>query len=137
MKKTFLLSAALLFCLTSETLSAQWNPAGERIRTQWAEKIDPENVWPEYPRPIMERPEWLNLNGLWNYAVVPAGSEKPQIDQGEILVPFCIESSLSGVGKTVGGENELWYEREFTVPSKWRNKRINDFCFSISPSATG
>ena len=125
MKKTFLLpAAALLLCLSSGSLYAQWEPAGERIRTQWADSLDPENVLPEYPRPIMERPEWLNLNGLWNYAVVPVGTTTPQIDQGEILVPFCIESSLSGVGKTVGSENELWYEREFTVPDKWRHKRI-------------
>ena len=72
----------------------------------------------------MERAEWQNLNGLWNYAIQPVGKQKPTNYDGEILVPFAIESSLSGVQKRVGSENELWYEREFTVPSKWKNNKI-------------
>src|SRR5690606_4733574 len=54
----------------------------------------------------------------------PVGKQKPTNYDGEILVPFAIESSLSGVQKRVGSENELWYEREFTVPSKWKNNKI-------------
>lgn len=103
---------------------AQWKPAGDRIKTDWAEKIDVNNVLPEYPRPIMERSEWQNLNGLWNYSIVTANQQKPQQFDGKILVPFAVESSLSGVGKRVGAENEIWYEREFTVPSSWKNKNI-------------
>lgn len=105
-------------------LSAQWQPAGDKIKTRWASEIDVNNVLPEYPRPIMERAEWQNLNGLWNYAIQPVGKQKPTNYDGEILVPFAIESSLSGVQKRVGSENELWYEREFTVPSKWKNNKI-------------
>jgi beta-galactosidase/beta-glucuronidase len=82
------------------------------------------NVLPEYPRPIMERAEWQNLNGLWNYAILPIGKQTPSTFDGKILVPFAIESSLSGVQKKVGRENELWYQREFTIPSKWKNNRI-------------
>lgn len=75
------------------------------------------NVLPEYPRPIMERSDWQNLNGLWNYAVLPLGQSAPTTFDGKILVPFAIESSLSGVGKTLGMEKELWYQRVFNIPS--------------------
>lgn len=103
---------------------AQWHPAGDKIKTRWASQIDVNNVLPEYPRPIMERAEWQNLNGLWNYAILPIGKQTPSTFDGKILVPFAIESSLSGVQKKVGRENELWYQREFTIPSKWKNNRI-------------
>ncbi len=121
MKKTVLF-IALSFILG--TAFAQWQPTGEKIKTQWAEKIDINNVLPEYPRPIMERTEWKNMNGLWDYAITKAGASEPQNFDGQILVPFAIESSLSGVQKEVGIENELWYKRSFTVPSNWKNKQI-------------
>ena len=98
--------------------------AGDKIKTRWASQVDVNNVLPEYPRPIMERAEWQNLNGLWDYAVLPVGRQTPSAFDGKILVPFAIESSLSGVQKKVGKENELWYQREFTIPSKWKNNRI-------------
>ena len=110
--------------LFSQMLWAQWTPVGDRIKTSWAEKIDVNNVLPEYPRPIMERSEWSNLNGLWKYAVLPLGKSIPDSFEGDILVPFAVESSLSGVGKTLGEDKELWYQREFVIPSKWRGKRI-------------
>ena len=103
---------------------AQWKPAGEKIRTAWAEKIDVTNVLPEYPRPIMERADWLNLNGLWDYSVLKAGAAEPNAFDGQILVPFPVESSLSGVMKTVGGENEVWYKRTFNVPANWKGKNV-------------
>ena len=84
------------------SLSAQWQPAGDKIKTKWASQIDVKNVLPEYPRPIMERSEWQNLNGLWEYAIQPVGKQKPSRFDGEILVPFAVESSLSGVQKRVG-----------------------------------
>ncbi len=121
MKKLFLSAVAIML---SYPLLAQWAPAGDRIKTEWAEKVDPSNVLPEYPRPIMQRTEWQNLNGLWNYAIRPTGESEPQTFDGEILVPFAVESSLSGVQKRVGGNNELWYNRTFTVPSKWKDKKI-------------
>ena len=73
--KNLLLTVAII-AFTVQT-SAQWKPAGDKIKTSWAEKIDPAKVWQEYPRPIMERTDWQNLNGLWEYAVVPAGQTEP------------------------------------------------------------
>jgi beta-galactosidase/beta-glucuronidase len=114
----------VLLCLWSSTTFAQWQPAGDKIKTAWTEKTDINNVWPEYPRPIMAREQWKNLNGLWEYAIVKAGSPEPAAFEGKILVPFAVESSLSGVQKMVGQENELWYKRSVTVPSEWKNKKI-------------
>ena len=102
---------------------AQYAPAGDSLKTRWAAEVTPENVWQEYPRPQMVRDNWLNLNGLWGYAILSKGQWVDKYD-GKILVPFCIESSLSGVQKYVGKDNELWYQREFEVPSKWNGKRI-------------
>lgn len=121
MKKTLILTAAAL--LTTLGGMAQWQPAGDRIRTAWSEEIDPQNVLPEYPRPQMVRSEWKNLNGLWNYAIRPLGKQPAAFD-GEILVPFAVESSLSGVGERLGSKNELWYERTFEISPKWNGKRI-------------
>lgn len=120
--KGLILSLAIL--LNSPFLSAQWKPVGERIKTEWATKMDVENILPEYPRPIMERAEWMNLNGLWHYAITPVGHSAPQTYDGQILVPFPVESSLSGVGRKLGEKNELWYRRQFSIPSKWKGKRI-------------
>ena len=121
MRKFVLLTGVI--CLTLN-VAGQWKPAGNQIKTVWAEKIDPNNVWPEYPRPLMERPDWQNLNGLWEYAILPAGKAEPATFDGKILVPFAVESSLSGVQKTVGKDNELWYRRTFTVPVSWKGKSI-------------
>lgn len=113
-----------LALLATTVFSQGWQPAGEKIKTIWAEKIDVNNVLPEYPRPLMERGDWENLNGLWEYAIAKAGQTEPRAFDGQILVPFAIESSLSGVQKRVGDENELWYKRSFTVPANWKNKNI-------------
>ncbi len=114
---------ALMFI--GQTLYAQpWQPAGDRLKTAWSEAIDPALPLPEYPRPQMVRQQWLNLNGLWNYTVLPAGQSVPTDWQGEILVPFPIESSLSGVKKTVGSDYELWYHRTIEVPAGWRGKQV-------------
>ena len=122
MKKNFL---AMLFALAlcSPTF-AQWKPAGDKIKTPWGEQLNPKNVLPEYPRPIMERQDWKNLNGSWNYAITKKGEPAPNNYQGEILVPFAVESSLSGVGKTINEHQELWYQRTFDVPSAWKGKQI-------------
>ena len=122
MKKNFL-TMLLALALCSSTF-AQWKPAGNKIKTSWGEQLDPKNVLPEYPRPIMERNDWKNLNGLWKYAITKKGDPTPAAYQGDILVPFAVESSLSGVGKMINEKEELWYQRTFDVPSAWRGKQI-------------
>jgi beta-galactosidase/beta-glucuronidase len=114
---------ALIFLGISIT-NAQWKPAGDKIRTSWSEKIDVAHVLPEYPRPMMERSDWINLNGIWDYTIQKEGTTEPAKFDGSILVPFAVESSLSGVQKTVGKDNELWYKRLFQVPQRWKSKRI-------------
>lgn len=121
MKRKLLL---VVLVLASVTAFAQWQPAGDKIKTNWAETLDPNNVLPEYPRPIMERSSWENLNGLWEYAILPVGKAEPKAFDGEILVPFAVESSLSGVQKSLGKDNELWYKRTFSVPSNWKGKDV-------------
>ena len=103
---------------------AQWKSAGDKIKTSWAEQVNPQQVLPEYPRPIMERADWQNLNGEWDYAIRPKGEVEPATFDGKILVPFAVESSLSGVQQMVGEENELWYKRTFQVPAAWKGKEI-------------
>lgn len=122
MRKEILTICLVAVCSTFA--SAQWRPAGDKIMTTWGENIDPENVLPEYPRPIMERQEWKSLNGLWNYAICARGEAEPDEWQGEILVPFAVESALSGVGRTVGDRQELWYHRTFDIPSSWKGKHV-------------
>ena len=119
--KRLILSLAV--ALSAVMTYAQWAPVGENIRTSWAEQVDPSNPLPAYPRPQMVRPEWMNLNGLWNYAVTAASAESFET-QGQILVPFALESSLSGVGRVLQKSEALWYEREFTVPKKWKGKNV-------------
>lgn len=121
MRKNILVCCALALTFCAQ---AQWKPAGDKIKTQWAEKINPKSVLPEYPRPQMERADWANLNGEWEYAIQPKGAAEPASFDGNILVPFAVESSLSGVQKLVGETNELWYKREFAVPAAWKNKEV-------------
>ena len=122
MKKLWMVLA--LWGALAAQLHAQWKPVEGRIRTQWSEQVNPDNVLPEYPRPIMERTEWKNLNGLWDYAIIEKGKHTPSVFDGKILVPFAVESSLSGVAKTVGAEKELVYRRSFEVPSSWKGKKV-------------
>ena len=120
MNKTML----LLLVLASSVANAQYKPAGDKIKTQWADQVSPDKVLPEYPRPLMTREHWANLNGLWNYAITSKDGKQPVTFDGEILVPFCIESSLSGVQKEVGADKALWYQRDFMVPKAWKGQRV-------------
>ena len=111
----------LFFCLVfiQLTTAAQqsWQMVPGKIASPWAEKVNPANPLPEYPRPQMVRNDWTNLNGLWQYAIVPSGvKETPPSMQGNILVPFAVESALSGVAKTVGKDSALWYKKTIETP---------------------
>ncbi len=108
----------------SEAQSQEWEPADNPLVTRWAADIDPNGPLPEYPRPQMERSEWKNLNGMWDYAIIPALESEPESWDGKILVPFSAESALSGVKKRVGPDNKLWYKKEFSIPSSWSGQRL-------------
>ena len=126
-RKTTRFSALLLLAvlsLISKQTEAQWKPVEATLTTDWTSKVTPENVWQEYPRPQLVREKWMNLNGLWEYAIRPKEEEKPDQFDGKILVPFAVESALSGVGKQVGDQNKLWYRRTFEVPENWNSERL-------------
>ena len=108
----------------SINVNSQWKPVGDNIKTKWGENINPNNVLQEYPRPILVRNDWKNLNGLWDYTITSKGENKPENYDGEILVPFPFESSLSGVRKRISKEQELWYHKNFQIPKKWKSKEI-------------
>ncbi|MCP4455882.1 MAG: glycoside hydrolase family 2 [Planctomycetes bacterium] len=93
--------------------------------TRWAEAVSPTNVLPEYPRPMMRRDRWKNLNGLWEFAMRPVDqTQQPESFEDDILVPFCVESALSGLKRTVRNTDRLWYRRTFEVPAAWQPQRI-------------
>jgi beta-galactosidase/beta-glucuronidase len=102
----------------------KWCSAGNKIKTKWGKNLDPKEVWQEYPRPQLERKEWLNLNGIWSYSITDVNSQKTDNFDGEILVPFSIESSLSGVMKSLNEKQILWYYKEFEIPDNWKDKNI-------------
>jgi hypothetical protein len=111
-------------CILSADAFAGYKPVEGKIMTPWAGKVTPDNVLGEYPRPQMVRKDWHNLNGLWEYAITAKDSARPRYFDGWILVPFAIESALSGVGKTVGPDNKLWYRHNFDINPKWNGKII-------------
>jgi beta-galactosidase/beta-glucuronidase len=107
------------------SFSADWKIADAPLLTSWAEKVDPKNPLPEYPRQMMVRGEWLNLNGVWQFQEAQASDAVPQGKKldGVILVPFPWESALSGVRKQLDSRR-AWYRREFTVPAAWAGQRV-------------
>ena len=98
----------------------------QTLETRWTKSVAADKSHAEYPRPQFVREKWQNLNGHWQYAIRPREAKQPLADQfdGRILVPFPIESTLSGVKKTVGEENELWYRSTFTIPGDWSKQRV-------------
>jgi hypothetical protein len=116
--------AITFLALPAVASAADWKPAPAPLMTRWGKKVTPENAWREYPRPQLVRKEWQNLNGLWDYAITDKGAAKPAKWDGQILVPFCIESALSGVGKHVTKDQNLWYSRTFEVPGGWKKQSV-------------
>ena len=104
-------------------LSAEWKAVPSTLTTPWTAEVQPGNALPEYPRPQMVRKQWINLNGLWDYAIGPKEQGRPQQFKGQILVPFAVESSLSGVKQALTPEQRLWYRRTFTSPPL-KNKHL-------------
>ncbi len=124
MKKLVLMVFVLCALFIDGVNAQKWKPTASTIKTKWADEVTPENVWSEYPRPQFERKEWMNLNGLWSYSLQARNLPMPKKFQGNILVPFCIESSLSGVGMEMLPTDRLWYRREFSIPQSWSGKDI-------------
>jgi len=103
---------------------AAWQPAKGPLATRWAKDVSPANAHPEYPRPQMVRKQWQSLNGLWDYAIRPKADARPKQFDGQILVPYPVESALSGVMKRVSPDQRLWYRRGFQVPAAWKGQRV-------------
>ena len=105
-------------------MAAPWQPAPGPLLTRWAKNVEPGNVHPEYPRPQMTRGQWQTLNGFWDYAITGRGAAQPTQWDGQILVPFPVESALSGVMKRVSDQQRLWYHRSFKILSEWSGQRL-------------
>ena len=94
------------------------------LTTRWTATVTSTNVHPEYPRPQLLRERWKNLNGLWDYAITLKSWPAPEKFDGQILVPFPVESYLSGVKRRLDEDSTLWYRRSFTVPTDWRGQSV-------------
>ncbi|MCF7802620.1 MAG: chitobiase/beta-hexosaminidase C-terminal domain-containing protein [Candidatus Marinimicrobia bacterium] len=121
--KIILFSLAIILMVMNQSLAGQWAPKDVPVMTPWAAEVTPDNVLPEYPRPQMRRSEWKNLNGLWEYSFADNLKNPPfgQELSGHILVPFAVESALSGVKDST---EYLWYRRTFSFPEEWNGQRL-------------
>ena len=121
----------------AKTPAPAWQPGKAPLMTKWATEVTPDKALPEYPRPQMVREEWQNLNGLWDYAVTAEASTKePAPYDGKILVPFAMQSALSGVMKPFDPTKRLWYHRTLEIPAKWAGQRVLLHFGAVSWDAT-
>jgi beta-galactosidase/beta-glucuronidase len=112
------------FCGCKRSATNSWKPAENTLMTRWSAEVNAQSPWPEYPRPQMMRGEWKNLNGLWDYAITEKEATRPQKWQGKILVPYPVESALSGVKFKMTDSLAIWYQTSFSLPSKWKEEQI-------------
>ncbi|WP_028966320.1 glycoside hydrolase family 2 protein [Sphingomonas phyllosphaerae] len=131
MRKLAIVTAALAGTSVGPLTAAQTMPSTPTARiytsdltTRWGRAVTPDNAWRSYPRPQMKRAKWQNLNGMWEYAVRPKAAAQPTQMDGRILVPFAVESRLSGVARPVTPDDRLWYRRSFEVPADWGGQRV-------------
>jgi len=99
-----------------------WSLDSSAYVTRWAGTVSPTNAHPEYPRPTMTRPDWLNLNGLWECGLTRRTNAASFT--GQILVPFPIESPLAGERRTLNEFERFWYRRTFTLPPAWQGRHV-------------
>jgi len=118
------LVSLILAYLVCEADAQDWHPVVAPLTTRWVKDVSPTNTLPEYPRPQMVREKWQNLNGLWQYGTTKPEDASPANFAGQILVPFCYESALSGVGKPSIPDQRLWYRRTFKIPANWKGERV-------------
>ena len=118
--------AALLAWQVEARASTSVTYATNDLTTVWGAAVTPENAWREYPRPQLVRSDWTCLNGKWEYAIASAASDEPKKYDGTILVPFGVETPLSGVRRKVSPEDQIWYRRTFEAhPRKGYRTIIN------------
>ncbi|MBB5441071.1 hypothetical protein HDC92_004776 [Pedobacter sp. AK017] len=122
--KQFLSAVALLGFSLTATAQNNYKMQNVPIKTRWAKDVSPANALKEYPRPQMMRKNWTNLNGLWDYAITVKDAAKPASYSGQILVPYPIESALSGVKKPLQPTENLWYKRSFNRPATKTGERV-------------
>ena len=117
------IAAIYIIALLAPSARADWKPANGPLMTRWAKDVSPEKALPEYPRPQMVRDKWQNLNGLWQFAAAKEGDQPPigKDLSEQILVPFPVESALSGVMRH---EERMWYRRTFQTPADWKGQHI-------------
>jgi len=120
----WLLAAATLTTFTVFAVDDEFHAAIGPLQTRWAKVVTPGNVWSEYPRPQMVRKSWLNLNGVWEYTIIETKVPAPASYQGRILVPFPVESALSGVMRRLDEKHHLVYRRSFKIPRNWHGQRV-------------
>jgi hypothetical protein len=126
MKKIYsiiLIAGLILSYGCEQKNTTNWKIADNPLVTKWSADVDPLKPWLKYPRPDMARDKWICLNGLWEYAVT-AKDSKPDKWDGKILVPFPIESALSGVKRRVSENENLWYRTTFKLPNNWKKGEV-------------
>ncbi|MBL1104292.1 AbfB domain-containing protein [Streptomyces sp. 5-8] len=101
-----------------------WTPRPAAMTTPWTDRVPVDHPLPEYPRPQLTRPDWANLNGIWDFAVTSRDAAQPTTFGERIRVPFAPESALSGIQRKITGNDRLWYRRTFTVPAGWSGRRV-------------
>jgi hypothetical protein len=123
-----ILAAAALALLgtavTAPPAAAAWAPKTPPLTTPWTGLVSATNALPEYPRPQLVRPDWQNLNGVWDFAITSRDAGAPGSFPLQILVPFPAESALSGIMQRITEAQRLWYHRTFTVPVGWSGRRV-------------
>ena len=119
----FIFTLVFVFQQVASIAQQKWQPVQGGLTTPWTDKVNPENPFPDYPRPTMTRLDWVNLNGLWNLSLLDEKTGKPE-KQGQILVPYPVESALSGCGWRVEPTNVMVYTRKFFIPSRWKGQRV-------------
>jgi hypothetical protein len=118
-----LLLLAMTLVSAPEATAATWLPKTPPLSTPWTSQVSPTNALPDYPRPQLVRPDWQNLNGVWEFTgaatlnTPPIGQTLPE----GVLVPYPIESALSGIMRH---EDNMFYRRTFTIPSTWNGRRV-------------
>ena len=124
----------LCYCVYFFTYAQKWEMKQAPLMTPWSKNIDIHHVLPEYPRPLMQREDWKNLNGVWEFEMSTEGDLLPTKRKlhEKILVPYPWESALSGVRRQLSTQR-AWYKRTFTLPKEWSpQRRIRSILFQYN-----